>query len=172
VLLEERDPLGWVLKALREAGNSLIREFAGLDDDALCRRETQDEMSLKEIACHLRDAEELAALQIASIVEEPGAPVPHWDVDVLVMERDYRAADMHRTLLEFRNLRQDNARILWGMSEREWRFPARHPYRKDFTLETIARELAQHGLEHLWQIQRLKAEIGVVRVAIDDDFDW
>jgi hypothetical protein len=170
--LDQSDPLGWVLKALREAGNSLIREFAGLEEDALCRREAEGEMSLKEIACHLRDGEELAALQIASIVEDPRTLVPHWDIDVLVMERDYVAADMHRTLLEFRNLRQDNARILWGLSEREWRSPARHPYRQEFTLETIAREMAQHGLEHLWQIQRLKADLGVVRVAIDDDYDW
>ncbi len=170
MLLEERDPLGWVLKALREAGNSLMREFAGLDEDALCRRPNEDDLSLKEIACHLRDAEELAALQIVSIIEEPLGVVPHWDVDVLVLERNYRAAEMHRTLIEFRNLRGDNVRILWGLSEREWRQPVKHPYRKEITLETIARELAQHDLEHLWQIQRQKAELGLVHSASEDDW--
>jgi DinB superfamily len=173
VLLEERDPLGWVMKALREAGSSLMRQFAGLDEEALGHRPAEGELSLKEIACHLRDAEELAALQIASIVEEPGRAVPAWDVDVLVLERDYRAADMHRTLLEFRSLRNENTHILWTLSERDWRTPAKHPFRGEVTLEVIARELAQHDLEHLWQIQRLKAELGLVKAGTDDEWgDW
>ena len=41
----------------------------------------------------------------------------------------------------------------------EWHKPAIHPYRGEITIETIARELAQHDLEHLWQVRRLKVEM-------------
>ena len=100
VQLEERDPLGWVMKALREAGNSVANELAGIDEEALVRRPADDELCLKEIAAHLRDSEELAVLQITSLIEEPNARVPVWDVDVLPMERDYRSERMDRFLNE------------------------------------------------------------------------
>ena len=34
VQLEERDPLGWVMKALREAGNSVANELLSIDEEA------------------------------------------------------------------------------------------------------------------------------------------
>ena len=54
--LEERDPLGWVMKALREAGSSITSELAYIDDRASTQRPAEDELCLKEIAAHLRDA--------------------------------------------------------------------------------------------------------------------
>jgi hypothetical protein len=161
VFLEERDPLGWVLKALREAGGSLMGEFGGLDDEALCARPNDDDWCLKEIAGHLRDAEELAALQITSLLEEPYRPLPAWDVDVLPAERDYRSADLQSLLAECRAARRETTSLLWSVSEREWLRPAEHPYRGEVTLEQIARELAQHDLEHLWQVRRLKDALGL-----------
>jgi hypothetical protein len=161
VLLEERDSLGWVLKALREAGGSLVSEFAGLDDEALRATANEDDWCLKEIAAHVRDAEELAHLQMTSLIEEPQRPLPVWDIDVLPAERDYRSADLSRVLAEFRALRRETTRLLWGVTEAEWQRAARHPYRGEVTLEQLARELAQHDLEHLWQARRLKGALGV-----------
>jgi hypothetical protein len=161
VQLEERDPLGWVMKALREAGNSVASELAGLDEAALIRRPSEDELCLKEIAAHLRDAEELAVLQITSLIESPKTPVPVWDVDVLPLERDYRSDRMERFLSEFRGLRRETTNLLWSLREYEWRRPGKHPYKGSITLEEIARSLAQHDLEHLWQVRRLKFDLDV-----------
>jgi hypothetical protein len=170
VQVPERDPQGWVLKALREAGNSLVSEFYGVDEDALRRRPSDDEFCLKEIACHLRDAEELASRQITSLIEHPHRPLPAWDVDVLPLERDYRAADMREALAEFRELRRETTYALWGLTESDWRRSVKHPYRGEVTIETIARELAQHDLEHLWQVRRLKDGLDL-RVNVNDDWD-
>ncbi|MEE8346467.1 MAG: hypothetical protein V3S20_03865, partial [Dehalococcoidia bacterium] len=65
-MLEERDPQepvrparpgsqskDWVLKALREAGSSLLSELYSLDEDALRWRPAEGEWSLKETAAHL-----------------------------------------------------------------------------------------------------------------------
>jgi hypothetical protein len=170
VRVPERDPQGWVLKALREAGSTLISEFYGVNEDALCRRPSDDDLSLKEVACHLRDAEELASRQVSSLIEHPHRPLPAWDVDVLPLERDYRSADMNEALAEFRELRRETTYALWGLTESEWRRSLKHPYRGDVTIETIARELAQHDLEHLWQVRRLKDEMGV-QATVNDDWD-
>ena len=83
LLDQESDSQSWVLKALREAGNSIVSELSGLDEKVLCKRPAEGELSLKEIAAHLRDAEELAALQMTALIESKSKPVPVWDVDVL-----------------------------------------------------------------------------------------
>jgi hypothetical protein len=173
VQLQERDPLGWVMKALREAGNSVANELAGIDENALIRRPADDELCLKEIAAHLRDSEELAVLQITSLVESPNARVPVWDVDVLPTEREYRSERMERFLNEFRGLRRETTNLLWGLREHEWRRPGKHPYKGSITLEEIAMSLAQHDLEHLWQVRRLKFDFDVRskrRPRCGDDF--
>lgn len=159
MLLDERDSQGWVLKALREAGGTLVREFYGLSEDDLCRRPPDGDWCLKEIAAHLRDNEQLAVEQIGAIVEQRDGRLPAWDVDVLPHERDYRSADIDELLSELRMLRRQTTNMLWLISEREWTAEADHPYRGKVTLEEIARELAQHDLEHLWQVRRLKTEI-------------
>jgi hypothetical protein len=170
MLLDESDPLGWVMKALREAGNSVVSQFSGLDEDALRRRPADGELCLKEIAAHLRDAEELALRQITALVESPEMAVPVWDVDLLPFERDYLAEDLHGLLIEFRDLRRRTTSLLWGLSDREWRATGKHPYKGPVTLEEIAHELAQHDLEHLWQIRRLKSDLEAGEPSFADDW--
>ena len=85
----------------------------------------------------------------------PG-PLPIWDVDVLPLERDYRAANLSLLLTEFRRRRRETISLLWGLMDEEWMREAEHPYRGPLTLRQIARELAQHDLEHLWQVRQLK----------------
>lgn len=170
VQLEERDSAGWAMKALREAGGSLYSEFSYLDEKALRHRPAEDELSLKEIAAHLRDAEDLALLQLTAAIEEPKKALPAWDIEVLPYERDYRSANLQRVLDELRRLRRETTSLLWMLRDYEWRRGVMHPYRGDISIETIARELAQHDLEHLWQVRRLKSElVGERRPARADD---
>jgi hypothetical protein len=169
--MEERDPLGWVMKALREAGSCLVRELAGINDDVLRRRPAEGGLSLIEIAAHLRDAEELAAAQIACLIDTPGRRIPVRDLDLLIAEHDYRVCDLGDVLSQLRGMRRETTYRLWGMRDSEWRRPAKHPFRDDVTLEVIARELAQHDLEHLWEIRRLKHSLGAGSSERSDDWD-
>ncbi|MDO8614659.1 MAG: DinB family protein [Dehalococcoidia bacterium] len=168
MLADERDSSGWVLKALREAGNSLLSELHGLDGDTLCRRPAGDDWSLTEITAHLRDAEELALRQLTAISERARGPLPFWDIDVLPLERDYRSADVSRLLAEFRALRRQTSGLLWDLASADWQTAGRHPYRGEVTIQDVARELAQHDLEHLWQVRRLKSELGAAGARDDD----
>ena len=168
-MLDERDPQSWVLKALREAGNSLLSELHGLEDQELSSRPTDDDWSLKEIAAHLRDAEELALAQLTAIAEGKRGPLAAWDIDVLLLERDYQAADAGEALSQFRRLRRETTNLLWGLSEGDWERAGAHPYRGGVTLGQIARELAQHDLEHLWQVRRIKALMRQAIGSAEDD---
>jgi hypothetical protein len=164
MLLRQSDTSGWVLKALRECANTVVRELSMLNEDELLRSLGEGDWCLKEIAAHLRDAEELALRQMSAIAEGTRRPLPAWDIDLLPAERDYRGADLGDLLSELRELRQETTYLLWGLDETDWRDSAEHPYRGQVTIETIARELAQHDLEHLAEVRRLKAAF------YDDDF--
>lgn len=159
MLLEERDSIGWILKALRETSGQIGREFYGIDDDKLTTRPTEDDFSLKEIAAHLRDAEELAIKQFNAFAER-SRRLPAWDIDLLPRERDYQSCDLEQVLSELRMLRRDSTQLLWSLPSDDWSREMDHPYRGAVTLETLARDLAQHDLEHLWEMRRLKASLG------------
>ena len=159
VLLDERDSSGWVLKALRECANTVVRELSGLAEDELRRSPAEGEWCLQEIAAHLRDAEQLALRQMNAIADGARGTFPAWDIDLLPGERDYRSANLGDLLSELRELRQETTYLLWGLDDSDWRASAEHPYRGQVTVETLARELAQHDLEHLAEIRRLKHQL-------------
>ena len=159
MLLRESDTSGWVLKALHECSNIVVRELSVLDEDALRWSPGEGEWCLKEIAAHLRDAEQLALRQMNAITEGRRGPVPAWDIDLLPAERDYRSADLGDLLSELRELRQETTYLLWGIDEPDWQAAGEHPFRGPVTIETLARELAQHDLEHLAEVRRVKATI-------------
>ncbi|HET9476118.1 MAG TPA: DinB family protein [Dehalococcoidia bacterium] len=165
MLIHDSDPQAWTLKALREAGNSLVSELYGLDERTLRRRPADGEWSLKEIAAHMRDAEDLALKQMTAIIERRRGALPAWDVDLLPHERDYRAQALDNLLAAFRALRRETTQLLWSITDADWSAHAHHPYRGEITLGEIARELAQHDLEHLWQVRRLKHDLGAVPAA-------
>ena len=162
VLLRESDTSGWVLKALRECSNIVVRELSGLDEVELRRSPGEGDWCLKEIAAHLRDAEQLALRQINAIVAGWRGPLPAWDIDLLPAERDYHSADLGDLLSELRELRQEVTYVLWGLTVSDWQASAEHPYRGQVSVETLARELAQHDLEHLAEVRRVKAALADV----------
>jgi hypothetical protein len=150
----------WVLKALREAGDELIDQFYGASEDELRGRPQDDEWSLKEIAGHLRDNEELALEQIRLMAGDEQPELPARDVDALPLERDYRSADVQELLSAFAGFRRQTCRLLWGLAPEDWERCGRHPYRGEVTIAQIARELAEHDLGHLWQARRLREALG------------
>jgi hypothetical protein len=158
-VLREGDLQSWVLKALSEAGNSLLSELYGLDEEELRWRAAEGEWSLKEIAAHLRDAEELALAQINVYVSGSSSSLPTWDVDVLPQERDYQSEEISGLLATFAGMRRETMYLLWGLTEADWGRAVDHPYRGSVTLEEVAREQAQHDLEHLWQVRQLKEQL-------------
>jgi hypothetical protein len=151
---DEYDEPSWLLKALREAAHELESQLWGLDEAELRRRPNDDAMSLIEIAAHLRDCEEyfLSTLTLVFSNDEP--PIRAFDADALVLDRDYRSADLYELLEQFESLRQRSVRLLW--MEDDWSRAGVHAYRGTVTAGQLVREQSEHDLEHLWQARRLR----------------
>ena len=149
----EYDESRWLLKALRETAHELESQLWGLDEDELRWRPGEDGWSLKEIAAHLRDCEEhfVEVLELISTRDEPRLRA--FDADALVLERDYREADLADALTGFEMLRHRSVSLLW---QEEWDRTGLHPYLGPVTIAELARKQSEHDLEHLWQARRLR----------------
>ena len=90
-------------------------------------------------------------------------------MDVLPQERSYQDEEIDRLLVSFRDLRRETTYLLWGLTDADWGSSAQHPYRGEVTLGEIAHELAQHDLEHLWQVRQLKERLREAVAAREDD---
>jgi hypothetical protein len=149
----------WLMKAVRESTGELFSQFSGLNESALRWRPGEGDLSLKEIAGHLRDAESLWQRQIELVAHEPEPRLPHEAIEVLPYEHDYRDEPLSRLLDEFEMARQETVWILRSLDDDEWHRTGIHPYRGAVTILDIVRELHQHDLEHLYEARRLRDSV-------------
>src|SRR5918994_4113830 len=84
---------------------------------------------LKEIAAHMRDAEQLYQRQIELIAHEREPMLPHEAIDVLPFERDYRAEPLMRFLHEYEEAREETVWLLRMLGDDDWLRTGVHPYR-------------------------------------------
>lgn len=152
---ENTGPQGWILKALREAGGSLASELYSLGEAGFIPAGA-DVPSVAQTIAHLVEAERLAQEQITAVVEGHPGLLPLRDVEAPLAD-DAPDPDPAAGLARFEALRARTLRLLSRLTEDEWQRPGRHAYRGQVTPAEIARDLAHHDLEHLWQVRRLKA---------------
>ncbi len=156
--LEGSSESRWLLKALRESAHELESQLWGLDEEELRWRTSDDAMSLKEIAAHMRDCEEHFLQTLELIVARDEPKLKSFDGDALVLDRDYRQIDLIETLDQFTYLRHRTVDLLWG-SAGEWERTGRHPSLGQVSIAKLVREQNEHDLEHLWQARKIREEL-------------
>jgi DinB family protein len=149
----------WLMKAVREAAGELYGQFGGLKEEALRWRPANGEWCLKEVAGHLRDAEDMYRRQIELIAHNREPELPYEPVDVLPYERDYVKESLSELLYQWEASREETVWLLRLLDERDWERRGRHPHRGKVTIFDIAREIHEHDLEHLWQVRKLRAAL-------------
>ncbi len=149
----------WLLKAVRESTGELFSQFSGIDEKGLRWRPSERDWSLKEVAAHLRDADELCQRQTPLPAREREPRLPHEALDVLPFERDYREQPLSKLLHEYEAARDETFWLLRTLDEDDWQRTGLHPYRGVVTIYDLARELHQHDLEHLYQARLLRDEV-------------
>ena len=147
------------MKAVREAAGELYGQFSGIRERGLRWRPAEREWCLKELAAHMRDAEQLYQRQIELISQLKEPRLPHEAIDVLPFERDYRHEDADQLLQEYASARDETVWLLRMLDEDDWQRCGIHPYRDRISIYDIVRELHEHDLEHLYQARRLREQV-------------
>jgi hypothetical protein len=154
----EDDEQRWLMKALREVANELVEEIYELASADPTIRAEDDDRTPHEIAAHIRLNEELAAAQIRHLTGgRSNVRLPVDDTESPPAE--LADTSIYNFLEGFIEARRGTTRLLWNLSPAQWQRQGTHPYRGAITVQQIVRELAEHDLEHLWQVRRTKSNL-------------
>ena len=138
----------FVEAALHEAG-----------DDNLAVRPTEEEFSLVEQACHLRDLEREGYLvRVHRILAESSPRLDDFDGQAVAAERDYPSEDAHAAAEDFGAARRELVAILAALSPcqlaREAMFDGRR-----ITLLDLVTLIDAHDCGHREEIERILDDI-------------
>jgi hypothetical protein len=121
----------------------------------LRERPAADKWSASEIVAHLGDAEIVTGFRIRLILGAPGTAIAAYDQDSWVTSGHYETRDPHKSIEQFRVLREANLDLLKSLTPEQWLHHGMHSERGRETIEQIVRMTAGHDINHLQQVERL-----------------
>jgi hypothetical protein len=148
---EGQDPL----KAQAGAAKKLGRLVKGVPASKLRKRPAPDKWSVGEVLAHLADAEIVIAWRIRSILGAPGTPIQAYDQDAWAAVGNYAKRDPHKSIEQFRAMREANLAFYKSLRPEQWKQSGMHAERGEESLERIARMIAGHDINHILQIEQI-----------------
>jgi hypothetical protein len=149
--MEGKQPL--VVQAA--TAKKLERLIKGVSAAKLHKRPAPDKWSVSEILAHLADAEIVGSFRMRLILGAPGTPIIAFDQDSWVTSGHYEKRDAHKSLEQFRVLREANLGLLKSLQPEQWKHYGMHSERGQETIERVVLMFAGHDINHLQQIERI-----------------
>jgi hypothetical protein len=110
--------------------------------------------SVIEVICHLRDAEEIGFGRMQAMRDQDKPIVAGWDQNALALEKKYAEADLAPTLAAFIDTRTQYVAALKALTPEQWERSGKHNETGDITILTHALHRAYHDAIHCAQIAR------------------
>ena len=115
-------------------------------------RPAEDEWSLAEILCHLRDVDaEVNLPRVEAILREENAFINGQSTDHWATERQYAQQDPDSAFTSFVANRTRLIELLAGVSSADWQRRARHSYLGPTTLRELVEFMLDHDRLHIRQ---------------------
>lgn len=114
----------------------------------------EEDWSVVEIICHLRDSEE-ASLQRTRLMRDQDNPkLSVRDPVKLALELNYAGTSLDSALSAFLKLRQTHLQELKALTAEQWEHKGEHPFAGSITILGQLMHLVSHDAIHLNQISR------------------
>jgi FMN phosphatase YigB (HAD superfamily) len=124
------------------------------------KKHPQEEWSLTEIACHLRDVEiEINQPRLRKILSEANPFIAAIDSDEWALPRGYAVQDGAAAFAAFVEARRETLTLLDGLADADWKRTARHGAFGPTTLQELVSFTVEHDRTHLRQMREL-VEVG------------
>jgi DinB superfamily len=143
------------LARIAAAPARLSKALKAFTSDALRRQPEPGKWSPIEIACHLRDVDQLFAERVTKTAFSDRPAFWMMDNGILADKLGYRDADATAVLKEHRRRREDLASLLRSLPHGSWQRTGRHPERGEITIGQLVEILANHDDEHLTQLEAM-----------------
>lgn len=142
------------------APRKIERLLKGVPAAKLRKRPAPEKWSVAEIVAHLADAEIVTGYRIRMTLGAPGGPIQAFDQNSWVTSGHYTERDPHKSVAQYRALRDANLELLKLLTPEQWKQYGVHAERGNETIDMIVKMIAGHDLNHIQQIERILGRRG------------
>lgn len=157
--MEGKDPL----RVQQETVKKLRKLIKPLSKKQLTTRPEPGKWSIAEILAHLADSELVGGWRYRSIAGQNGAPVQAYNQEAWAEIFDYSKQDAKVSLETFRQLRENNLRMLKALPKTLWENYGMHQERGKESIRHLVSLFAGHDLNHLGQVEKIAEAVGTKR---------
>jgi hypothetical protein len=123
-------------------------------EQAAVARGGDENWSVVEVICHLRDAEENALSRMRLMRDEQNPRLAAYDQDAWAIERNYAVERLETAVAAFLQLRGTYLAELAALSGEAWWRRGQHEEQGDITIHSHTLHVVSHDAIHLAQIAR------------------
>jgi hypothetical protein len=135
--------------------DALAAAVASLSDAQLDARSGDDPWTVRQVTHHIADSHMNAFIRMKLMLTETHPTLRPYDQDAWVQLADTAAMPIDATLTLLRGLHARWVRLLESLADDDWARSAHHPESGTVTLDSMLETYAQHGDDHVAQIQRI-----------------
>lgn len=154
-----------ILSKLQETPRDLASLLRGVPHEVLRRKPAPEKWSMLEIACHLRDVEQLFLERYAKMANHARPALRMINQDELAVALKYNEDDPGAAMREFRALRTQTTALLSALAHQSWQRIGLHPKRGEFSIAAQAEIHVNHDANHLSRIRALRERFGLPQLA-------
>lgn len=130
---------------------------ANLTPEQLTTQFLDGEWSVAQNVHHLADSHLNSYIRLKLILTEDNPTIRPYDQDLWAMTPEANSPDLSATLTLLRGLHQRWADLFAGLDESQWQRTGIHPVGGVITPDILVKDYAEHGDDHLDQMQRTLA---------------
>jgi hypothetical protein len=112
--------------------------------------------SIRQIVCHLTDAEIVGAVRFRTVIAEDHPTLMAFDQDAWTRNLNYEQRKMTPVLETFRRIRTVNYELLKELPAGAFERKATHSEQGEITLGELLQGYAEHAENHARQVQQLR----------------
>lgn len=112
--------------------------------------------NVRQIVCHLADAEVVAAMRFRQVLAEENPTLQYFDDSAWVEKLDYGKRKLSVALETFRRLRSDNYELLKDLPEAAFARIGTHSKDGEMTLRSAVEWFTEHLEDHVREMQAVR----------------
>lgn len=149
-----------LIAQVAELPAALAARIAGLSDAQLDTLSPADPWTVRQITHHIADSHMNAFIRTRLALTEEHPTLRPYDQDAWALLADTRGAPVEATLALLRGLHARWVLLFESLDDAAWARGAYHPESGPLTVADLLASYAQHGADHLAQIDRIRAAQG------------
>ncbi|MFX0570519.1 DinB family protein [Bacillus pumilus] len=147
-----------ITTSLQESIRELEKLVQTCDELTLDQSLGEGKWSIKQLAGHLYDTEEVWSERIEQAISNDQTPFQSYDPEMYVKERAYERFNVQEIKALIKRLKERRIRTLHLLEKDTWEQSGLHPEEGVMTVQILAETIALHEQHHLDQIKAIMSK--------------